>query len=61
MSRTLKVSSSAVTKNIKHYDETGSLEDSHRKVRPGVTSAADNTFIRVTSLRNVNPNASEFQ
>ena len=37
MSRTLKVSSSAVKKNIKRYDETGSHEDCHRKGRPRVT------------------------
>jgi hypothetical protein len=31
MSRTLKVSSNAVTKTIKHYDETVSHEDCHRE------------------------------
>jgi hypothetical protein len=31
MSRTLKVSSSAVSKTLKRYDETGSHEDLHRK------------------------------
>jgi hypothetical protein len=36
----LKVSSSAVTKTIKPYDETDSHEDRHRKGRPRVTSAA---------------------
>ncbi|CDQ68847.1 unnamed protein product [Oncorhynchus mykiss] len=41
MSRTLKVSSSAVAKTIKRYDETGSHEDRHRKGRPRVTSAAE--------------------
>jgi transposase len=41
-SRTLlKVSSSAVAKNIKRYDETGSHEDHHRKARPRVTAAKD--------------------
>jgi transposase len=39
ISVTLKVSSSAVTKAIKRYDETGSHEDRHRKGRPRVTSA----------------------
>jgi transposase len=55
ISRTLKVSSSAVAKNIKRYDETGSHEDHHRK-GPRVTSAAEDTFMRVTSLRNCSPN-----
>jgi transposase-like protein len=31
ISRTLKVSSSAVAKTIKRYDEIGSHEDRHRK------------------------------
>ena len=44
ISRTLKVSS-GVTKTIKRYDETGSHEDHHRKGRPRVTSAAEDTFI----------------
>ena len=56
ISRTLKVSSSAVAKTIKRYDETGSHEDRHRKGRPRVTSAAENKLIRVTSLRNCSPN-----
>ena len=34
MSRTLKVSSSAVAKTIKRYDETASHEDRHRKEDP---------------------------
>uniref|UniRef100_A0A673XCA6 Uncharacterized protein n=1 Tax=Salmo trutta TaxID=8032 RepID=A0A673XCA6_SALTR len=38
------------------YDETGSHEDLHRKGRPRVTSAAENKFNRVTSLRNCSPN-----
>ena len=54
--KTSKVSSSAVAKTIKRYDETGSHEDHHRKGRPSVTSAAEDTFIRVTSLRNWIPN-----
>jgi transposase len=33
ISRTLKVSSSAVAKTIKRYDETGVHEDHHRKGR----------------------------
>ena len=49
ISRTLNVSSSAVTKTIKHYDETGSHEERHRKGWPRVTSAAEDMFIRVTS------------
>jgi transposase len=56
MSRTLKVSSIAVAKTIKHYDETGSHVDRHRKGRPRVTSAAEDKFIGVTRLRNCNPN-----
>ena len=48
--------SNAVAKNIKRYDETGSHEDRHRKGRPRVTSSSDDMFIRVTSLRNCNPN-----
>jgi transposase len=56
MSRTFKVSSSAVAKTIKRYDETGSHEDRHRKGRPRVTSAAEDKLIRVTSLRNCSPN-----
>ena len=45
MSRTLKVSSSAVAKTIKHYDETGTHEDRNRKGR--VTYAAEDKLIRV--------------
>ena len=51
-----KVYSSAVAKPIKRYDETGSHEDRHRKGRPSVTSAAEDKFTRVTSLRNCSPN-----
>ena len=51
----LKVSSSAVGKT-KRYDETGSHEYRHRKGRARVTSAAEDKFIRVTSLRNYSPN-----
>ena len=50
--KTLEVSSSAVAKTIKRYDETGSHEDRHMKGRPRVTSAAEDKFIRVTKLRN---------
>ncbi|KAK5605187.1 Inosine-5'-monophosphate dehydrogenase 1b [Crenichthys baileyi] len=42
----------AVAKTIKRYKETGSHEDRPRKGRPRVTSAVDDKFIRVTSLRN---------
>ena len=49
ISRTLNVSSSAVAKTIKRYDETGSHEDRHRNGRPRVTSAAEGKFVRVTS------------
>jgi transposase len=54
--QTLKVSSTAVPKTIKRYDETGMSEASHRKGRPRVTSAVEDKFIRVTSLRNCSPN-----
>ena len=50
ISRTLKVSSSAVTKTIKRYDGTGSHEDHHRKGRPRDTSTAEDKFIRVNCL-----------
>ena len=49
-----KVSSSAVAKTTKRYDETSSHEDRHRKGRPRVTSAAEDKFIRVTSLSSSN-------
>ena len=52
ISRTLNVSSSAVVKTIKRYDEIGSHEDRPRTGGPRVTSAAEDKFIRVTSLRN---------
>ncbi|CAJ0944436.1 unnamed protein product [Ranitomeya imitator] len=48
----MKVSPSAVAKTIKRYKETGSHEDRPRKGRPRVTSASEDKFIRVTSLRN---------
>jgi transposase len=41
----ITVSSSAVAKTIKPYDETGSHEDRHRNGRPRVTSAAEDKFI----------------
>ncbi|CAJ0922022.1 unnamed protein product [Ranitomeya imitator] len=41
-----------VAKTIKRYKETGSHEDCPRKGRPRVTSASEEKFIRVTSLRN---------
>ncbi|XP_073529695.1 uncharacterized protein [Phyllobates terribilis] len=50
--KTLKVSPSAVAKTIKRYKETGSHEDRPRKGRPRVTSASEDKFIGVTSLRN---------
>ena len=52
ISRTFNVSSSAVAKTIKRYDETGSHESRPRKGRPRVTSAAEDKSITVTSLRN---------
>ena len=55
ISSSLNVSSSAVAKPIKCYDETGSHEERHRNGRPRV-SFAEGTFIRVTSLRNCSPN-----
>jgi transposase len=59
ISITLKVSSSAVAKTIKSYDETGSLEDQHRKGRPRVTSAAEDKFIRVNWTSDCSPNTSQ--
>uniref|UniRef100_A0AAZ3STE8 Transposase Tc1-like domain-containing protein n=1 Tax=Oncorhynchus tshawytscha TaxID=74940 RepID=A0AAZ3STE8_ONCTS len=56
ISRTLKVSSSAVAKTIKCYDETGSNEDLHRKGIPRVTYAAEDTFIRVNCTSDCSPN-----
>jgi hypothetical protein len=56
VSQSRKVSSSAVSETIKHYDETVSHEDRHRKGRPRVTSAAEGKFIRITSLRNCSLN-----
>jgi hypothetical protein len=52
----LKVSSSAVAKTIKRYDETGSHGDRHRNERHRVNAAAEDEFIRVTSLRNCSLN-----
>ena len=48
-------------KTIKRNDETGSHEVRHRKGRPRVTSAAEDKFIRVTSLRNCSPSISRVQ
>jgi hypothetical protein len=47
---------SAGARPIKRYDETGFHEQRHIKGRPRVTSAAEDKFIRVKSLRNYNPN-----
>ena len=41
ISRTMNVSSRAVAKTIKRYDETGYHEDRHRTGIPRVTSAAE--------------------
>ena len=43
--RTLKVSSSAVAKSIKSYDQTSSHEDRHRKGKLRVTSDVEDKFI----------------
>ena len=56
ISRTLNVSSSAVAKTIKRYDETGTQEDRHRKGRPRLTSAAEDKFIRVNCTLDCSPN-----
>ena len=53
-SRTLNVSSSAVAKTIKRYDETGSREDRHWKTQSYLCCRVE--FIRVTSLWNCSPN-----
>ena len=52
IAKTLNVSPSGVAKTIKRYNETGTHEDRPRKGRPRVTSASEDKFIRVTSLRN---------
>ena len=52
IAKTLNVSPSGVAKTIKRYKETGTHEDRPRKGRPRVTSASEDKFIRVTSLRN---------
>jgi transposase len=49
ISRTFNVSSSTVANTIKHYDETGSHDDRHRKGRPRVISAAEDKFIKLLS------------
>ena len=56
ISRTLKVSSSAIAKPSKLYDETGSHEDIQRKGSPRDTSAAEDRFLRVTSHINCSTN-----
>jgi transposase len=56
ISRTLKVSSSAVAKKIKHYDETCTHKNRHRKRRPRVTSAAKDNFIRVNCTSDCSSN-----
>jgi transposase len=56
ISRTLKVSSSAVVKTIKRDGETGSHEDHPSKGRPRVTSAAEDKFIRVNCTLDCSPN-----
>jgi transposase len=62
ISRTLNVSSSAVAKTIKCYDETGSHEECHRKGRPRVTSAAEDTLLELPASEIVAQiNASEFK
>jgi transposase len=60
ISRTLKVSSSAVAKTIQRYDETGSHEDRSRKGRPSVTSAVEEIFIRVNCTSDCSPNHKRF-
>jgi transposase len=52
----LKVSSNAVVKIIKLYDETGAHKDCQRKGRPRVTSAAEDKFIRVICTLDCSPN-----
>ena len=53
---TFKVSSSAVAKTIKRYDETGSHEDRQRNGRPRVTSAIEDKFFRVDCTSDYSPN-----
>ena len=52
----LNFSSSADTKTMKRYDEIAFHEDYPRKERARVSSAVEDTFIRVTSLRNSSQN-----
>jgi transposase len=54
--QSLKVSSSAVAKTIKHYEETGYHENYHRKGRPRVTSAAEDKFITVNCTSDCSTN-----
>ena len=51
--------SRAVAKIIKCYDETVSHEDRHRKGRPRVTSAVEDTFIIRTAPQIAAQNASQ--
>ncbi|CAJ0967332.1 unnamed protein product [Ranitomeya imitator] len=59
--KTLKVSPSAVAKTTKRYKETGSHEDRPRKGRPSITSASEDKYIRVTSLRNCRLTAAQIR
>ena len=61
--RKCQVSSSAVAKTIKHYDETGSHEDHHWKERPRVTSDAEDKFIKKLPASEIAAqiNSSEFK
>ena len=52
ISRTLKVSLSAVAKTIKPFDEAGS-QDRHRKGRLRVTSTGEDKFIRVKTASEI--------
>ena len=54
MSRTLKASSSAVSKSIKHYDKLALMRTATGKEDPELPAV--DKFLRVTSLRNCNPN-----
>jgi transposase len=54
ISRTLKVSSSAIAKTIKRYVETSFHKNRHMNGRPRITSSADK-FIRVNCTSEMQP------
>lgn len=51
-SQELNLSPSSVAKTIKRFDETASHEERPRKGWPRANSVAEDTFVRIPSLRN---------